>query len=166
MFFEEILGVQGDNNHPVFQRSLAPPPPPLLQPLSPAAVAAILALNAVGYAVFRGSNSQKDAFRTDPADPRVAHLRTLPTAAGRRLLVSGWWGLARHINYFGDWVLAWSWCLPCGFASPVPYFYVAYFGALLVHRDRRDGAACAVKYGADWDTYCKLVPWRIVPWVY
>ena len=25
----------------------------------------------------------------------------------------------------------WAWCLPCGFAHIVPYFYVIYFGALL-----------------------------------
>ena len=141
-------------------------PPPHTQHLSPLAIAAILALNVIGYTIFRGSNSQKDAFRTNPSHPSVAHLRTLSTSTGRKLIVSGWWGASRHINYFGDWLLAWSWCLPCGFGSPVPFFYVAYFGALLLHRDRRDGAACAVKYGKDWDAYCKLVPWRIVPYVY
>ena len=25
----------------------------------------------------------------------------------------------------------WAWCLPCGFGSVVPYFYVIYFGILL-----------------------------------
>ncbi len=25
----------------------------------------------------------------------------------------------------------WSWCLPCGFGSIVPYFYVIYFAVLL-----------------------------------
>lgn len=141
-------------------------PPSASQPLPPAAIAAILVLNLVGYTIFRGSNSQKDAFRRDPRDPAVAALPSIPTAAGRRLLAGGWWGLARHINYFGDWLLALSWCAPCGVASPVPHFYAFYFAALLLHRDRRDGASCAAKYGADWDRYCALVPWRIVPYVY
>jgi hypothetical protein len=130
------------------------------------AAAAIYALFGLGYAIFRGANSQKDAFRRDPSSPGVAHLRSLTTSSGRRLLVSGWWGVARHINYFGDWLLGLAWCLPCGTASCIPYFYAAYFGALLLHRDARDGAACARKYGADWDAYCALVPWRIVPFVY
>ena len=35
-------------------------------------------------------------------------------------MISGWWGIARHINYVGDWTMAWSWCLPCGmFQAPL-----------------------------------------------
>eukprot|EP00887_Chlorella_sp_A99_P002849 scaffold6.g2849.t1 len=136
------------------------------QALSTLAVAALLALKVAGYVMFRGANSQKDLFRRDPGHPRVAGLRTLPTERGTRLLISGWWGIARHINYFGDWVMAWAWCLPTGFQSIVPYFYVIYFGALLVHRDRRDDHACRLKYGRDWDKYCSIVRYRIVPLIY
>ncbi|CAL5220610.1 g2652 [Coccomyxa viridis] len=136
------------------------------QELSWAAVAAIVGLKAFGYWVFRGSNSQKNTFRQNPEHPGVRHLKTLKTASGRRLLVSGWWGVARHINYFGDWLMAWAWCLPCGFRHIVPYFYVIYFGTLLVHRDLRDGHACKLKYGKDWDEYCSKVKYRIVPYIY
>ncbi|MEZ4450188.1 MAG: hypothetical protein R3B09_11995 [Nannocystaceae bacterium] len=52
------------------------------------------------------------------------------------------------------------------FGGVVPYFYVAYFTILLVHRERRDHAACAAKYGADWEAYCAKVPYRIVPYLY
>jgi delta14-sterol reductase len=134
--------------------------------LAPWAIAALLGLKALGYAAFRGANSQKDAFRRDPTAPGVSHLKTLQTKRGTRLIVSGWWGIARHINYFGDWVMGWAWCLPAGFESIIPYFYVVYFGALLVHRDRRDDAACKAKYGKDWDRYCEIVPSRIVPLLY
>jgi Ergosterol biosynthesis ERG4/ERG24 family len=34
----------------------------------------------------------------------------------------------------GDWLVTFSWCLLCGFKSPVPYFQAAYFLILLVHR--------------------------------
>lgn len=64
-----------------------------------------MALKALGYLVFRGSNSQKDLFRRDPSHPRVAALRTLPTERGTKLIISGWWGIARHINYTGDWLM-------------------------------------------------------------
>ena len=100
-------------------------------PLSRVASMGIYALFGIGYAIFRGSNSQKDAFRSDPANPKLAHLKTITTATGRRLLVSGWWGSARHINYLGDWLLGLAWCLPCGTGSCVPYFYALYFGVLL-----------------------------------
>jgi hypothetical protein len=137
------------------------------QELSAFGIAAILFVQLAGYAVFRGANGQKDAFRRDPRHPSVAHLRSMPTERGTRLLISGWWGRARHINYLGDWVMGLAWCLPCGFGSAVPYFYSLYFASLLVHRERRDEAACRAKYGrSDWDKYCSIVPWRIVPYVY
>lgn len=79
-----------------------------LQPLSTAAVAGIVALQCLGYLVFRGANSQKDLFRREPGHPRVATLRTLPTERGTRLIISGWWGIARHINYTGDWLMGWA----------------------------------------------------------
>jgi len=131
------------------------------------ALVGVVALQGAGYYIFRGANSQKDAFRRDPAAPGVAHLRSLATQRGTRLLVSGWWGVARHINYFGDWLMALAWCLPCGAASPLPYFYAVYFAALLLHRERRDEEACLAKYGAaDWGRYTRAVPWRIIPHVY
>jgi len=131
------------------------------------ALAFLVALKIAGYSAFRGANSQKDLFRRDPSHSKVAHLETLKTRRGTHLITSGWWGIARHINYFGDWVMGWSWCLPVGFgAGIIPYFYVAYFGVLLVHRDMRDDTACRIKYGADWGKYCKIVPYRIVPFLY
>lgn len=55
--------------------------------------------------------------------------------------------MARHINYFGDLLMALAWCLPAGFSSPIPYFYVIYFTVLLIHRDRRDDHKCRAKVG-------------------
>jgi len=129
-------------------------------------VLGVLAVQAVGYCVFRGSNGEKNKFRTNPNNPAVKHLKFIETKSGSKLLVTGWWGVARHINYLGDWIMAWAWCLPTGFATPVTYFYVAYFAVLLIHRDRRDEAKCRSKYGKDWDRYTKIVPWRIIPGMY
>ncbi|KAH8660387.1 ergosterol biosynthesis ERG4/ERG24 family protein [Xylariales sp. PMI_506] len=53
-----------------------------------------------------------------------------------------------------------------GWAIPFTYFYVLYFGVLLIHREGRDDVACAEKYGDDWDKYKKIVRWRIVPGIY
>lgn len=43
-----------------------------------------------------------------------SELETIATATGKRLLVSGWWGLVRHPNYLGDLLMALAWSLPCG----------------------------------------------------
>jgi len=131
--------------------------------LSNTALLFITGVFLLGYSIFRGSNSQKDQFRRDPKSPAVSHLRTLDTKRGTKLLVSGWWGLARKINYTGDWLIGLSWCLLCGFNSVVPYFYAIYFAVLLIHRSFRDDHSCKLKYGKDWDEYKKLVPARFIP---
>jgi delta14-sterol reductase/lamin-B receptor len=131
--------------------------------LSNPILASIVAVNLLGYFIFRQANSQKDAFRRDPNSKAVSHLTYLETKRGTRLLTSGWWGMARKINYTGDWIMGLSWCLVCGFSSIVPYFYAIYFLILLVHRSERDDHLCHEKYGSDWDKYKKAVPYRFIP---
>ena len=99
----------------------------------------------------------------------------MQTKRGTRLLTAGWWGIARHIDYFGRWFQALPFSLRTGLAgyiifpvgsvvayasqAAVPmldgrvavqgpatgwgtiftYFYVLYFGILLIHRECRDG---------------------------
>ncbi|KAI1314805.1 erg24, C-14 sterol reductase [Mortierella claussenii] len=127
----------------------------------------VIATQCIGYYIFRGANGQKDRFRRyGVADPRNKGLRYMETASGSKLLISGWWGTARHINYFGDWLMALAWSLPCGFGSPLPYFYPIYFAVLLLHRELRDEEKCHKKYGKDWEKYCSIVRWRIIPYIY
>ena len=77
----------------------------------------VLAVQGLGYYVFRSSNNEKNRFRTNPNDPQLSHLKYIETSSGSKLLISGWWGTARHINYLGDWIMAWSYCLPTGIAG-------------------------------------------------
>jgi hypothetical protein len=53
-----------------------------------------------------------------------------------------------------------------GLAAVVPFFYCIYFASLLIHRERRDEKACRAKYGRDWDKYCSIVKYRIIPGIY
>lgn len=126
----------------------------------------IVALNTFGYVIFRSANNQKNAFRKNPQDPRLGYLKTIPTSCGSQLLISGWWGFVRHPNYLGDIIMAWAWCLPCGFNDALPYFYGFFLTGLLIHRVSRVEHQCRLKYGRDWDKYCHLVPYRIFPYVY
>ncbi|NXK13516.1 LBR protein, partial [Herpetotheres cachinnans] len=128
--------------------------------------AAITVLNCIGYYIFRSANSQKNNFRRNPADPKLAYLKFIPTATGKGLLVTGWWGFVRHPNYLGDIIMALAWSLPCGFNHILPYFYVIYFICLLVHREARDEYHCKQKYGLAWERYCQRVPYRIFPYIY
>uniref|UniRef100_A0A8C1D4Y4 Delta(14)-sterol reductase n=1 Tax=Cyprinus carpio carpio TaxID=630221 RepID=A0A8C1D4Y4_CYPCA len=126
----------------------------------------LIIMNGVGYYIFRKANSQKFAFRKNPSDPAVSHLKTIPTATGESLIVSGLWGWVRHPNYLGDIIMGLAWSLPCGFNHLIPYFYLIYLITLLVHRNARDEHQCRKKYGSAWDEYCKAVPFRIFPGIY
>ncbi|KAI9471983.1 MAG: ergosterol biosynthesis ERG4/ERG24 [Benjaminiella poitrasii] len=136
------------------------------QSISWVSFGAIIVLNLLGYLIFRSANSQKNEFRSSPNSPASKKLKYLQTKAGSKLITSGWWGVSRHINYLGDWLMSLSWSLPCGFASPIPYFYPIYFAILLLHRERRDDHKCRVKYGEDWEKYCEIVKYRIIPGIY
>jgi len=143
--------------------------------LSPAMLALIGCCGVGSYAIFRLSNSQKDQFRRDPKHPSVKHLEVMEVdnlQTGRRssLLVSGWWGLARKINYTGDWLLSLSMSATCGCPglgkwSILTYFYPIYFAVLLIHRAGRDDHFCTEKYGAAWKEYKKRVPYIFVPFL-
>jgi 7-dehydrocholesterol reductase len=101
----------------------------------------------------------------------LPQLRTIPctyhTSDGKthqtQLLMSGWWGTCRHINYTGDLMLSLAYSLACGTNSIFPYFYIIYLTILLLHRSIRDDTKCRDKYGSSWDTYCQHVPYRFIP---
>jgi delta14-sterol reductase len=80
-------------------------------------IAAVSAVFALGLYIFRAANTQKNIFRTKPNDPSVAGLSYIQTKRGTRLLTAGWWGMSRHINYFGDWLQASPFSLPTGLAG-------------------------------------------------
>ncbi|KAK6457215.1 ergosterol biosynthesis ERG4/ERG24 [Scheffersomyces xylosifermentans] len=132
--------------------------------LGRAYVAFIVAVMVIGYYIFHSSNKQKSDFRQGKLDH--LNLASIKTKTGSRLLCDGWWGASQHINYLGDWLIGWAWCLPTGFQTPLTYFYVIYFGTLLIHRQTRDEAKCRAKYGKQWEEYEAKVPYKIIPYVY
>jgi hypothetical protein len=68
-------------------------------------VALILFVNFTGLCIFRLANGEKNAFRTNPQDPSLKYLKYIQTKSGSKLLISGWWGAARKINYTGILIL-------------------------------------------------------------
>lgn len=81
------------------------------------------------------------------------------------LLASGWWGISRHFHYIPEILGAFFWSVPALFTHVLPYFYVAFLTILLVERAFRDDKRCAQKYGQDWEKYCRLVPYKIIPYI-
>lgn len=135
----------------------------------------ILCLGLIGYIIFRTANYQKDQFKKDhniylfgkPAEYiNTKYITTDNIVHKSKLLISGTWGYARHLNYTGDLVLSLSYCLTCGFDNILPYSYFIFMFILLVIRCYRDEYKCYKKYGRDWSKYCNIVKYRLIPFVY
>jgi delta24(24(1))-sterol reductase len=77
------------------------------------------------------------------------------------------------------------WGAIVGPASIIPYFYSVFFITVLVHRCGRDFERyvsavnsmapvfnflpfhrCSIKYGKDWERYCRIVKYKFIPGVY
>lgn len=129
--------------------------------------------------VFDSSMAQKSRFRmqlqgtlkvrnTFPQWPwsTLKDPRYLQTEHGNALLIDGWWQYLRKPNYSADWIQSFLWGACAGTNSVIPYFYCLFFFAVLTHRCGRDFERCERKYKQDWDKYCKIVPYRFIPFVY
>lgn len=126
-------------------------------------VGALAGLHLLGLWIFRGSNAQKDQFKRHPDRPIWGKD---PETIGGRLLVSGWWGIGRKINYTGEIMVYFSFALCTGFQSVVPYLLPLWLCVLLPHRAWRDEKRCRDKYGELWEQYTARARFRMIPFVY
>lgn len=138
-----------------------------------------LAAVALNYAadrerdVFRATNGKALVWGKPPRYITAQYSVTNPTTGKETkrtslLLASGFWGMARHFQYFFELVAAWSWCL---LANPlvnglIPLWYATFLTTLLIDRAKRDSIKCHKKYGKFYADYCRLVPYKIIPGVY
>lgn len=123
---------------------------------------------AAGWVLSRGANMQKFSFKRNPDARAFGLLQPRTIGDGEHtLLCGGFWGIARHVNYLGEILMAVGITLALGApADLIPWLYPLYYVGLLVPRERDDDRRCAAKYGPLWDEYRTRVRWRIIPKVY
>lgn len=130
----------------------------------PALLALCVVMFFTGWAFARGANMQKFHFKRDP---NRKFLGITPIALEGRVLVNGFWGLSRHINYLGELLMASGITLALGAPTAwEPWLYPLYYVVLLFPRQYADDRRCAKKYGPLWEAYVQRVRWRIIPFVY
>ena len=120
-----------------------------------------------GWILSRGANLQKYYFKKDPQRIFLG-IAPVPVTDGKNaLLVNGFWGISRHINYLGEILMACGIILCTGYPAMIwPWLYPLYYVVLLVTRQRDDDERCMLKYGDLWEVYKEKVPYRIIPFIY
>ena len=124
---------------------------------------ALVVLYMFGFWLFRGANEQKHRFKQD--ERAKIWGRPAETLDGR-LLVSGFWGIGRHLNYTGEICVYVAFVLTVGFESWIPYLLLVWLIGLLVHRSWRDDRRCRAKYGELWDRYVERARFSMIPFVH
>lgn len=121
----------------------------------------------LGWCLARGANLQKYFFKKDPNYVFLGIRPETITDGNKTLLVNGFWGLSRHINYLGEILMATGIVLCVGHhVRFAPWLYPIYYVALLFPRQIDDDKRCKLKYGELWDIYVKKVPYKIIPYIY
>ena len=120
-----------------------------------------------GWALARGANMQKFYFKLDPSRTFLGIQPEQLTDNQGSLLTNGFWGIARHVNYLGEVLMATGLALSLGhFDVFWPWAYPLYYVLLLGTRERDDDRRCEQKYGPLWHEYKRRVPFRIIPKIY
>ena len=123
----------------------------------------------IGWGISRGTNMQKYFFKRWPNRRFLGVIEPEYIQAGdRKILISGFWGVARHFNYMGEWLLALAIGLAFGhFGNLWAWTYTIFIFGFFTWRQAADDKACAEKYGAEkWAEYRAKVRYRIVPGIY
>ena len=109
-----------------------------------------LVLYGIGTVLHLGGDWQKRRFRQDPSNKG-------------RLLETGFWGLCRHPNYLGDFLVYLSFAAlsasPFGLIAPAANFLQYWFDAI-----PKNEAMNAERYGQTWKTYADRVK-MFIPYI-
>ncbi len=135
--------------------------------LSPVLYVLFAAVFFSGWMLARGANMQKYTFKTRPEADFLGMSPGVLSNGERSILVNGFWGLSRHINYLGEILMGVGIVLSTGHPEVFwIWLYPLYYALLLFPRQRDDDRICAEKYGELWEEYREKVPYRIIPFVY
>ncbi len=120
-----------------------------------------------GWMLARGANLQKYYFKTRPGKSFLGITPKTISDGNHTLLVNGFWGVSRHVNYLGEILMALGIALCVGYPGIFwVWLYPLYYIALLLPRQMDDDKRCAAKYGDLWNIYTKKVKYRIIPYLY
>ena len=143
--------------------------------LHPLLAVIILFIGIVAISINYLADRQRQLVRNPKGDckiwrktPRIMVAKYTTTQGEQKeslILSSGWWWISRHFHYLPEILGAFCWSTPALFGDITPYLYVVFLTILLIERAFRDDKRCALEYGIYWLEYCKLVPYKIIPYI-
>ncbi len=135
----------------------------------------ILALGLVSIFMNYYVDYEKEQFKKNPTTEKFLPVIIRDDNGQTReskLLISGTWSQARHLNYTFELLSALAWTITALNVSDLkisrdiyPFVYFIYLFILLMHRLYRDEIRCSNKYGPYWSEYKRLVPSSLIPGV-
>ncbi len=123
----------------------------------------------VGWGISRLTSLQKYTFKRWPERKFLGIIEPRAIVAGdRKILCSGFWGIARHFSYMGEIMLAMAVVFMFGYPSnPWSWTYTIFIVQMMLFRQIDDDKFCSEKYGHEnWAKYKKIVRYRIIPGLY
>merc|ERR1719458_2247033 len=130
----------------------------------------VVALNVLGYFIFRSSETNRCEMAKNPSNPALRHLDSISAVGGKRILCSGWNGMVRYPNHLGEILMFWSWVMPAvsvaGRVDLLIYYLPIVCTLLNISLCNEQNKKNKRKYGTAWDTYCERVRSNLIPKIY
>lgn len=124
----------------------------------------LVAFHLGAHYLFRVANWQKYAYKKMGKKARI--WGKAPRLLENKLLISGFWGIGRHLNYTGEVLVYLSFALCTGFEHVWPYLLPLSLLILLTQRAWRDEKRCREKYGSLWAKYKQKARFIMFPFLY
>ncbi|GFN94496.1 lamin-b receptor [Plakobranchus ocellatus] len=113
-----------------------------------------------GFVIYISSLHQKENFVADPV--AYKNFKSLPYYQGKRVMVSGYWGLVQKPDYLGYMIMWMSWSLACGINGLTVLVLLIVYASTIFMMFQTTKLK-QLKYGSAWNRYMNLVPYKLIP---
>ncbi|XP_059163076.1 delta(14)-sterol reductase LBR-like [Physella acuta] len=133
--------------------------------LSWQAILADTVLFIFGFVINISSIHQKEKFLSDHQSYR--NLKSIPGPAhsGKRLLVSGYWGVIQKPDYLGYMIIWLSWTIACGYSLLAIAVLLVVYATMFMWLKKSAQYKLEV-YGPAWQKYVTFVPYQVIPYLF
>lgn len=116
-----------------------------------------------GFVIYVTSIHQKENFVSDPG--AYKNLRSMPYFPGKRVMVSGYWGIVQKPDYLGYMIMWMAWALACGLSGLAVLVLLVIYASMLLMLQQTTSLK-KMKYKNVWSRYMAHVPYKLIPHIF